>query len=91
MSRCWNIPSTLRGMMMARMDRLSEQDRDVLQKAAVIGRSFTYRLLALLTGLDDVLDESLARLKDAEFIVGASAGGRTGIWLQARHRAGDCL
>jgi predicted ATPase/class 3 adenylate cyclase len=64
-----NIPSTLRGMMMARMDRLSEQDRDVLQKAAVIGRSFTYRLLALLTGLDDVLDESLARLKDAEFIV----------------------
>lgn len=63
-----NIPSTLRGVMMARIDRLSEQDRAVLQKAAVIGRSFTYRLLASISGLDDAVDESIAALKDHEII-----------------------
>ncbi len=64
-----NMPSTLVGLMMARLDRLGEQDRRVLQRAAVIGRSFTYRLLALVTGLDDALEESLDRLKGAELIV----------------------
>lgn len=64
-----NIPSTLRGVMMARIDSLEELDRAVLQKAAVIGRSFTYRLLATITGLDDALDDSLAALKDREIIV----------------------
>ena len=64
-----NMPSTLVGLMMARLDRLSEEDRRVVQRAAVIGRSFTYRLLAMVTGLDDALDESLDRLQDAELIV----------------------
>lgn len=64
-----NMPSTLRGMMMTRLDRLSDQERTVLQRAAVIGRSFTYRLLALVTGMDDSLDDSLAALKDQELIV----------------------
>lgn len=63
-----NIPTTLRGVMMARIDRLRDQDRAVLQKAAVIGRSFTYRLLAIVTGLEDELDDSLAALKDYEII-----------------------
>ncbi len=64
-----NMPSTLVGLLMARLDRLSEQDRLVLQRAAVIGRSFTYRLLALVTGMDDLLEESLDRLQEAELIV----------------------
>ncbi len=64
-----NMSSTLVGMLMARLDRLGDQDRGVLQRAAVIGRTFTYRLLVLLTGLDDALEESLGRLKEAEFIV----------------------
>jgi predicted ATPase/class 3 adenylate cyclase/pSer/pThr/pTyr-binding forkhead associated (FHA) protein len=63
------IPATLRQMIMARIDRLSERDRLVLQRAAVVGSPFTYRQLALLTDLDDALSESLGRLKDAEFII----------------------
>jgi tetratricopeptide (TPR) repeat protein len=63
------LPTNLRGIMMARLDRLEPQDRAVLQKASVIGRSFTYRVLALITGLDDELDESLERLQDQELIL----------------------
>lgn len=64
-----NMPSTLVGLLMARLDRLEPADRVVLQRAAVIGRSFTYRLLAVVTDLHDHLDESLDRLQEADLIV----------------------
>lgn len=60
------IPATLRQMIMARIDRLSEQDRTVLQRASIIGSPFTYRQLAQVVEVDD---DSLARLKDGEFLV----------------------
>lgn len=63
------IPATLRQMIMARIDRLSERDRTVLQRAAVIGSPFTYQQLSVLTDMDDALSDSLGRLKDAEFII----------------------
>lgn len=63
-----NMPSTLVGLVMARLDRLAAPDREALQRAAVIGRTFTYRLLALLTAQDAALEETLARLKEAGFI-----------------------
>ncbi|MDP9371940.1 MAG: FHA domain-containing protein, partial [Chloroflexota bacterium] len=64
-----NIPSNLRGIMMARIDRLGARERAVLQQAAVIGRTFTHALLATVTGLDDEIDDSLAILKDQDLIV----------------------
>ncbi|MFQ6100392.1 MAG: tetratricopeptide repeat protein [Anaerolineae bacterium] len=39
------IPTTLRGLMMARVDRLPEDLQDVLRNAAVIGLQFSARLL----------------------------------------------
>ncbi len=39
------IPTTLRGLMMARVDRLAEDQRNVLSSAAVIGLQFNARLL----------------------------------------------
>ncbi len=63
------IPATLRQMIMARIDRLNEQDRTVLQRAAVVGSPFTYRQLAQITALEDALGDSLGRLKDGEFII----------------------
>ncbi|MBM4430184.1 MAG: zinc-ribbon domain-containing protein, partial [Chloroflexi bacterium] len=39
------IPDTLQGALLARLDRLQEDTRRVLQMAAVIGRVFLYRLL----------------------------------------------
>jgi class 3 adenylate cyclase/tetratricopeptide (TPR) repeat protein len=63
------IPATLRQMIMARIDRLNERERTVLQRAAVIGNPFTYRQLALLVEFSDALTESLGRLKEADFVV----------------------
>jgi len=42
------IPDTLQGVLMARIDRLQEEARRVLQMASVIGRIFPYRVLAAI-------------------------------------------
>jgi class 3 adenylate cyclase/tetratricopeptide (TPR) repeat protein len=39
------VPSTVQGVIMARIDRLKEEPKHVLQCASVIGRSFEYDLL----------------------------------------------
>jgi len=43
------IPDTLQGVLTARIDRLEEDARRVLQMAAVIGRIFPYRVLAAIS------------------------------------------
>ncbi len=53
------IPSTLRGSLMTRLDRLGEAKR-ILQTAACIGREFPADLLAELLGVgEEALDASL--------------------------------
>jgi class 3 adenylate cyclase/tetratricopeptide (TPR) repeat protein len=42
------IPTTLRGLMMARVDRLPEDLQNVLRSAAVIGLQFSVRLLEMV-------------------------------------------
>ena len=42
------IPDTLHGVLMARIDRLPEDAKRVLQMAAVVGRIFSYRVLATI-------------------------------------------
>jgi adenylate cyclase len=63
------LPATLVGLLMARLDRFPEADRATLRRAATIGRSFTYRLLAALPDTPAMLEEQLERLCDAELIV----------------------
>lgn len=41
-----NIPDTVQGVIMSRVDRLSSQAKDVLQVASCIGREFEYPVLA---------------------------------------------
>lgn len=62
------IPSTLRGLIAARIDRLSASAKVVLQHASVVGRTFTYRILTSLLDGDGTLDPSLASLLRAELI-----------------------
>jgi DNA-binding NtrC family response regulator/tetratricopeptide (TPR) repeat protein len=63
------VPDTVEGVLMARIDRLSAEDKRVLQAAAVIGRSLPYLLLqAILEPPDELLRERLARLQAAEFL-----------------------
>ncbi len=62
------IPATLQDSLMSRVDRLGSA-REVLQIGAAIGREFSYQLLAAVAGLpDQVLQDALARLTEAELV-----------------------
>jgi ABC-type oligopeptide transport system substrate-binding subunit/class 3 adenylate cyclase len=62
------IPDTLHGVLMARIDRLQEDTRRVLQMASVIGRVFLYRILETMAGEEEELDERLLTLQREEMI-----------------------
>jgi class 3 adenylate cyclase len=59
------IPTTLRGSLLARLDRLSAA-REVAQIGSAIGREFDYKLLATVAGLSESqLRQSLSKLEAA--------------------------
>ena len=62
------IPDTIQGVIMARVDRLAEPTRHLLQVASVLGRSFYYRLLAAMMPLGTDLDAELAQLKERQLL-----------------------
>jgi predicted ATPase/class 3 adenylate cyclase len=62
------VPTTLQASLTARLDRLGAA-KEVAQMAAVIGRSFPYRLLAAVSPLGEAeLDDSLRQLAGAELV-----------------------
>jgi len=63
-----HIPDTIQGVILARVDRLDEEVKRVLRVAAVIGRSFLYRVLMAIAESGRRLDDSLAELQQTEFI-----------------------
>jgi tetratricopeptide (TPR) repeat protein len=62
------LPNTLRGVLSARIDRLPELAKHVLQNAAVIGRSFDLRILQRLTSLNGGLASQVQYLQEASLI-----------------------
>jgi len=62
------IPDTLQGVLMARIDRLQEDARRVLQMASVIGRIFPYRVLVAIAHEEKDLDHQLSTLQREEMI-----------------------
>jgi class 3 adenylate cyclase/tetratricopeptide (TPR) repeat protein len=62
------IPKTIQDVVMARVDRLGERERQLLRVASVIGRSFYRRILTDLAGHYDELDADLDTLKDRQLI-----------------------
>src|SRR4029077_3200172 len=67
------VPETLQGVLMARIDRLTSENKQTLQNAAVIGRIFPQRVLANICddgqpASKDKLADSLAELERREFI-----------------------
>ncbi|MEJ2155145.1 MAG: adenylate/guanylate cyclase domain-containing protein [Desulfobacteraceae bacterium] len=63
-----DIPSTIHGVITARLDRLSQPARRVLQEAAVIGRVFLYDLLQRVSIYDAQLDDALNELEQSGLI-----------------------
>jgi tetratricopeptide (TPR) repeat protein len=62
------IPSTINDVLMARIDRLEDQTRDLVKVASVIGRSFFDRILKDVASSIEGVDYRLAYLKDVQLI-----------------------
>ncbi len=66
--RVEEIPATLADSLMARLDRLGAA-KEVAQRASVLGREFSYPLLAAVVGFEEAaLRDGLARLDEAEIL-----------------------
>ena len=63
-----DVPDTIQGVIMARIDRLAEAPRTTLQLASVIGREFTERLLKRIRDFDDPANVVLEELKAIELV-----------------------
>ncbi|SDC68317.1 Double zinc ribbon [Variovorax sp. CF079] len=64
-----HIPTTVQGVLAARIDRLEPAEKALLQTLAVIGKSFAWSLLARVVDQpEDMLKSLLARLQAGEFI-----------------------
>lgn len=63
------IPPSVQAVLAARIDRLSELDKEILETAAVVGKQFDVGLLRNISrASDDALSGSLDRLCEAGFI-----------------------
>ena len=63
-----SLPNTLRGVLGARIDRLPDLTKHVLQNAAVIGRSFDLQILKRLTSLNGGFEPQIRYLQEASFV-----------------------
>ena len=62
------IPDTVQGIIAARMDRLEENLKRIMQVASVIGREFAFRILQSITDMREELKAHLLNLQGLEFI-----------------------
>ncbi|MDQ5852904.1 MAG: AAA family ATPase [Chloroflexota bacterium] len=62
------VPDTLQGVLMARLDRLPDETKRVMQYAAIIGRVFLYRVLLQMAENATSLDADLSHLEREELI-----------------------
>ena len=62
------IPNTIQGVLAARMDRLSEDLKQTLQVASVIGRDFAFRILKSIMELGEELRVRLTSLVGLEIL-----------------------
>ena len=62
------VPDTIHDVVMARIDRLPDETKQLLQTAAVIGREFSSRLLSAVWKAPGPLESQLRELSRLEFI-----------------------
>ena len=63
-----DIPSTVQGVISARLDRLERETKRILQEASVIGRTFFYEILKRISNLKEYIDKSLINLERLDLI-----------------------
>lgn len=62
------IPPTINEVLMARIDRLDEESRNLVKIASILGRSFFHRVLAELATSVEGLEDKLQYLKQIQII-----------------------
>jgi class 3 adenylate cyclase/tetratricopeptide (TPR) repeat protein len=62
------IPNTIQGLIMARVDRLDAEPKDVLRIGAVIGRNFQHRVLVSVAVTKRTLEQHLTHLETIDLI-----------------------
>jgi class 3 adenylate cyclase/tetratricopeptide (TPR) repeat protein len=63
------LPDSIEGLIIARLDRIDERSRELLQIGSVIGRRFAVPVLRAVGSADADLDERLERLTTDDLIV----------------------
>ena len=63
-----DVPTTIQGVISARVDRLEKEMKRILQEASVIGRFFLYDILKKITELKDHIDQCLNGLEEIDLI-----------------------
>jgi predicted ATPase len=63
-----HMPDTIQGIIAARIDRMEESLKRVMQVASVIGREFAFRVLQTIMGMREELKSHLLNLQGLEFI-----------------------
>ena len=61
-----SLPADIRALLIARLDQLTRNVREVIQTAAVLGREFEVRVLAEMLSGDESLEEEIAEAEKAE-------------------------
>lgn len=62
------LPESLQSVLAARIDRLQQEQRETLQAASVIGRTFLYRILATIREASEKLDRQLRDLQRLQIV-----------------------
>lgn len=63
-----SLPATIEGLLMARIDRLAPAEKELLQRAAVIGRVFWRKLVAEMKSTPVTYNEALYQLSRHDLI-----------------------
>ena len=63
-----DLPDTIQGVILARIDRLERQTKAALQRASVIGRTFNARVLEAISEFKEQFDDVLGELQATELI-----------------------
>jgi len=62
------LPASVKSLFTARVDRLSSDEKELLQIASVFGRRFDSESLAVVAEIRDGIDQRLAKLEEADLV-----------------------
>lgn len=63
-----SLPPTIEGVLTARIDRLAPTEKEILQRAAVVGRVFSRKVIAEMKGTPSAFNEALYQLSRHDMI-----------------------